>query len=311
MSIRLLRNLRSLSLIKFSHKRRKLGYMALTGIVASIVLAIGLFLGFTDFSLSQDLAGLTDLQASLPTVDKTIAAAGSGKLTVVYAPVTKPFHRDLEKVAKKSKAFERLAGVISQTISLPRDIPVVFGTCNQINAFYDPTNHRVVMCYDLVEHFSTLFGSSNVFKSKREAQVNAGRAAVFVFFHEIGHMLAGELELPITGKGEDAADQFSTLFLEKAGGVAEESALAGATWFKLESAVPKPIRYWGEHSLDMQRFYSIVCLLYGSNPKQYTSLVKKEGVSAQRLQKCEREYGQSAKAWRTLLTPYVKKGAIL
>lgn len=53
------------------------------------------------------------------------------------------------------------------------------------------------------------------------------------FYHEVGHALVDVLELPITGKEEDAVDQLSTYVLVEDADGGEVAALDGAVAFLL------------------------------------------------------------------------------
>jgi len=159
------------------------------------------------------------------------------------------------------------------------------------------------MCYDLTQYFINLYRKAGL--SDREAGEKALFATVFTFFHESGHMLANELELPITGREEDAADQFSTLVLAtRAGEAGEKAAEAAALWFGIADTPATRTRFMDEHSLDQQRFYSIMCLLYGDNPRKYERSVTKLGFPEARKAKCQREYQQVSRSWKALLAPH-------
>ncbi len=38
---------------------------------------------------------------------------------------------------------------------LPRQLPVTFKDCEVLNAWYDPRQGSITMCYELIEHFVT------------------------------------------------------------------------------------------------------------------------------------------------------------
>ena len=63
------------------------------------------------------------------------------------------------------------------------------------------------------------------------------------------------------------------------------------------------------HSLDKQRFYNVICWVYGSNTKKYAELTKgKDPILPEgRAEGCEQEYERITKAWQTLLGPHLKK----
>lgn len=236
-----------------------------------------------------------------------IVTRRSGQLQVVYYPVRHSrLAKGLSDIYKRTGIFEKLGDVIDRRIRLPRNIRVELRECLTPNAFYDSRRGRIIMCYELTEYFIKLFRSTGRIPSKRAGEL-AMYATVFTFYHEAGHMLANELELPITGREEDAVDQFSTIVFGPGSKVGEKAAEAAALWFAIAGKQPaKRIQYMSEHSLNLQRFYAIVCLLYGGNPQKYTGLTSRLKMPPTRLQKCRSEYAKVSRNWKRLLAPHSK-----
>ena len=68
---------------------------------------------------------------------------------------------------------------------------------------------------------------------------------------------------------EDAVDQLSTLVLIEATENGEQMALDGALTFKLYADADKSEKiYWDEHSLDEQRYFDTICLVYGHDEEK-------------------------------------------
>ncbi|MEX6501298.1 DUF4344 domain-containing metallopeptidase [Pseudomonas sp. 25A3E] len=129
--------------------------------------------------------------------------------------------------------------------------------------------------------------------------------AEFTLLHEMGHLLIAELQLPVLGREEDAADQlgFISLFLSyghqhNAGFYA--TLLDIADYWRLEWQRVKPdyeeVYPWASHGLDAQRFYNLACLIYGSNPDQLEWVPKVTGLPVERALYCDQEYTQVSKA---------------
>ena len=64
--------------------------------------------------------------------------------------------------------------------------------------------------------------------------------------------------------------------------------------------------FWGEHSLDEQRYYSTLCHVYGSDPEQYKDIAEDAGFSDDRADSCEFEYQQMVDGWNKLLRSALK-----
>lgn len=189
---------------------------------------------------------------------------------------------------------------------LPRALPVTFKECGQINAFYQPGAHAISMCHDLYDDLVGLFKKAGADDAK---SIELARGTLFfTFFHEFGHALVGELGLPITGKGEDAADELATLVMIQLGAPGFKAALAAAQWFDTMAKQPghKNV-FYDSHSFDEQRVVSITCLLYGADQKRWAPLMKGLKIPDSRLAKCVRDYPLRKKAWDTMLAPYALK----
>jgi hypothetical protein len=130
---------------------------------------------------------------------------------------------------------------------------------------------------------------------------------LFVFYHELGHGIIHKLDLPVLGREEDAADQLATLMLMDAGtdSVGGEPVLTAAlgwldSWQKREGEAEES-DYWDEHSLDLQRYANIVCLVYGSDPENYGNLVEEWDLPADRAERCPGDFASAAASWNGVM----------
>jgi hypothetical protein len=244
------------------------------------------------------------LQAATPAPLPALRSS-SGQIRVLYSPVKRSFSRRLQDIYQKSQLFEAAVRPINKNFLLPRDMSIVLAECGFVNAFYEPAKHRIVMCYELTEYLANIFRKGGL--SSREAELQALNATVFTFYHEAAHMLIHELDLPITGKEEDVADQFSALLLANASEVGQQAILAASQWFAFTSSPGSQDQFMDEHSLNQQRMYSLICILYGRDPVRYVSLVRRLRYPPERLARCEAEYVQINKSWERLLSPYMRK----
>ncbi len=85
-------------------------------------------------------------------------------------------------------------------------------------------------------------------------------------------------------------------------------ALDGAISFKLYADLEKGEQkiYWDEHSLDEQRFYDTICLIYGHDPAKYAYLVKDNTPPEERAELCREDYPKVSNSWNQLLVPDIK-----
>ena len=204
------------------------------------------------------------------------------------------------------QALERIIASLNQRAALPVDVIISFENCDAVNAFYDTESHRVTICYELIDEYLLIFRLKIKDPEKLKRAVQG--AIVSTLFHELGHALIDVWKLPVTGKEEDAADQLATLALVSRSETGEEMALHGAVSFQLYADLEKEYEkiYWDEHSLDEQRFYDTICLIYGQHPDKYDYLVKDGTLPEERAELCPEEFARINRAWQTLLTPYFK-----
>ena len=236
------------------------------------------------------------------------ASIDKGDLKLRYQP-RKNFSADnaSHRVGSNQQALEKVITTLNERLALPFDITVSFEDCDDSTAFYDPETHQLTICYQLIDEYYGLFSRKIKDKDKLDDAVRGAVASTF--FHELGHGLVEAWQIPITGKEEDAVDQLSALVLVRQSEEGERMALAGAVSFKLYADRDKGWEqlYWDEHSLDEQRFYDIICLVYGRDPEKYAYLVQDGTLPQERAELCTEDYPKIAKSWESLLKPYLKQ----
>jgi Putative metallopeptidase len=66
-------------------------------------------------------------------------------------------------------------------------------------------------------------------------------------------------------------------------------------------------KFADEHGTPAQRFYNVLCLAYGADPKLFGDVVTKGFLPEDRAVICEREYAQVAHAFDTLIGPHIDR----
>ncbi len=127
----------------------------------------------------------------------------------------------------------------------------------------------------------------------------------FTLLHEFGHLLIEEFKLPVLGMEEDAADRIAIIVMMRAH--QHESAEKAIPWlfsvaggwyteWELKGEAQNKIDYWDNHNLEIQRFHSIVCLIFGGNADLLENLMDTEFLPFARAMSCEYEYKQALHA---------------
>ncbi len=222
---------------------------------------------------------------------------------VAYARSANQVHEGFRTVLEEHKVFDLVAQGLNQTIRMPGTVDIQLVDCGVINAFYDPNNTRIIVCYELLSYFVDIF-KGNVANDDQLGQAVIG-ATLFGFYHELGHALIHQLKLPTMGREEDSADQIATLLLMEAGDDGVGMALSGAYWFNLQSKSGNETPFWDEHAFDLQRYYNILCLIYGSNPTKYAGFVESGNLPKARAERCQEEYGKIRDSFQTLIAPHL------
>lgn len=143
-------------------------------------------------------------------------------------------------------------------------------------------------------------------EDEAEAQFIADEVMA-TFYHELGHGLISVLGLPVLGKEEDAADSLSVVLMndfwseDDAQGILTSDATAYALLAKESSGDMTPERFADEHSLDLQRYFSVVCMFYGADPEGRKGLADTLKLPEDTRDRCPRDWEQAAGSWDALL----------
>ena len=228
--------------------------------------------------------------------------AGAGAFTVTYGAAGD--RGELLDELRESRFFEVAASALTEAVKLPRDVNTVIKSCGEINAFYSPAEREVTMCLELVDEIGV--------RAEQAAMddTEAAGPLIMIYFHEVGHALIDVLELPITGREEDAVDQLATALMVDEGTDEGLSAAIGAALFFQPLADDRRFRaefaFWDEHSLDEQRFFNILCWAYGAAPDKLDHLVDDDVLPAERADRCPDEYAKLKAGWEALLKKHVR-----
>ncbi|HLA94650.1 MAG TPA: DUF4344 domain-containing metallopeptidase, partial [Pyrinomonadaceae bacterium] len=251
---------------------------------------------------------LSTSQANKSTTGSTSAKKpDTGDFLVEHLPVTTPRYIEIDKQVRGEKLLENAADDLNKALNLNDDITLRTKDCKEINAYYDPNDSTVTMCYELMEHFYATFKSAG--STDSESYKKMFDAVRFVFLHEIAHALIDKFKLPVIGNEEDAADRCSAYInLEELGDEGVSAVFAAADAFAIESKKNqgKAKNMADEHLLGEQRFYNSLCMIYGSNTSKYEKIVTEGYLPKERAVRCANEYQRTVDSWVNLLGPYRK-----
>lgn len=279
--------------------------------------------GFEDYGvLSGTETEYEEDEAVLAAYEKMMAVArarrdqenadNKGKVSLHFsAPSNKKFKAIMNRL-QESKLLSALADHINTFFYFPEDITISMEECQEENAFYDPEQKKIIICYEMLHYYQKYLAKESDTDGMLED------LTTFDLLHEFGHALIDIYDLPVTGKEEDVADQLATWFIletlddENSAGL--KSVFSAAYWFgyefdKEEVAV-EDMLFWDSHSLDQQRFYNMLCWAYGYQPEIMVEVLGgdlDDVLPEDRRESCEGEYGRMNLSFVRLLYRFMKE----
>lgn len=132
--------------------------------------------------------------------------------------------------------------------------------------------------------------------------------ALFTVYHEAGHMLISELGIPVLAQEEDAVDNLATISMLSAGNGDMDLLLINAMigWFLIASNTDQDLTFYGEHDLDLQRGYRMLCLMVGADEDTFSDLARDLDLPDERIDTCSHDYEQAADSWEAATDPYLR-----
>lgn len=247
------------------------------------------------------------LIASTPAQAETSTSTNQFQIAYFYPedPKLKPF----EDLVEKYRILEQAQNVLS-FLRLPQPILLRFAQCNSENAWYDPHERTVTFCYELVRQIQN-YAPKRVQKGVSREDAIIG-SIVFSLLHEIGHAVIDQLEIPVLGRQEDAADMIAAHTLLKLPAPLPRRMVSGAAWMwgkEARSEEPDRGDLADVHSLSSQRFFNLLCLAYGSDPTTF-SLVT-DYLPSDRATGCKLEYKSMEFAIQKLFGGHVDRALLV
>ena len=227
------------------------------------------------------------------------ASPPTGRFMAAYGPATPEFE-DFRAGLIANRFLDTIAARLNDSLSIPKDVTLATAHCDEPNASYDPKARRVTLCYEL---FKTL---SERFRNEVGGDYLVTGTLVFALMHELGHGLIDVLQLPTTGREEDAVDQLATILLLNQGAIGDSLAFGAVGWFATNAEATRldDLALADDHGLDKQRVYNIICWIYGRDPGRYPEVIAQGWLPEHRAEQCPGEYQRLRRSWRELLAPY-------
>jgi hypothetical protein len=229
------------------------------------------------------------------------ASRGTPRFRVVYAEPKKAEQAPLAEKMKERRILENAAEVLG-VLRLPRSLTLKAESCDEPNAWFDPETDVITFCYELVEEFVRSAGKTERFGLTPEQAVIGPFG--FIVLHESAHAVFELLKIPVLGREEDAADQVAIFAVLRIGGDFAERMLRGAAFMYDQDARARTVAegdFADVHGLDRQRYYNVLCLAWGSDPKRYAFAKDLGRLPDERAEACAEEFAHVRYAVETLI----------
>jgi hypothetical protein len=221
-------------------------------------------------------------------------AATPAPIRIAYVPPKNSEHTALYQELRDKKVLERVRDSLVG-MRLPKQLTIKVEGCDgDVNASYDEDEKVVSICYEYLLYIQSLahgLPPAAVAEGLTPENYVTG-PFLEVVLHELSHAVFDLKKVPVLGREEDAADQVTAYLLLQLGEQEARRTIASiATMFASEAKETK-LDFANEHGLPAQRFYNLLCLSYGKDPKMFRDLVARGFLPQARAEQCGDEYRQ-------------------
>jgi hypothetical protein len=233
------------------------------------------------------------------------------RVAIEYVRPEQPALQRVYDLLRERRALESLQDILSP-LRLPEELTVKAIECGEVDAWYrrEHSNPTVTICYEFLKHvLESLAAELDPALTPADAAVGQ---FLWTSLHEVGHATFDIFNIPIFGHPEDAADNFATYVLLQFGDEQAHRLIKGAAWawraylgdYKRNPVVPTRLNAFADdHGLPQERFYNLICLAFGADPKGFADL--EPYLPALRSQNCSFEYHTLVHAFRAEITPHI------
>ncbi|MBF0424051.1 MAG: hypothetical protein HQL73_13785, partial [Magnetococcales bacterium] len=223
--------------------------------------------------------GLTSLPA--------LAADREGKFLLIMDPPTRSTSTWAWDMLHSSGRMEAVVNNLQASFTLPHTLVIHFGEDD--GPRYLPDHFEIRIPYGFVAEIAATMARQQSKEGGSSVKTDTLDVVEWVLYHELGHAFIDVYDLPVLGKEEDAADALATLLairLVENGGRIALTAADLLTRIAADRGHTTQTVFWSEHSLDRQRFFQVICWVYGSDTAVFAPLAASGTISRQRAQRC-------------------------
>ena len=231
------------------------------------------------------------------------------RIIIEYVPPQDPAHQSLYDWLRERHILEKSKELFSP-FRLPTDLIIRLQGCDgKVNAWF--RRWSVTICYEYLDDIRKNIPGEQAPWGITPTDAVAGQY-FYVLGHEMGHALFDMLSVPLWGRPEDAADQFSAYIMLQLGKDEARRLILGAaysykSYMQNPTVTVRTTAFSGVHGAPLQRFFNLLCIGYGADPELFADLVDNGYLPAQRARGCRVEFGEVNFAFQQTMLSHVDR----
>ena len=255
------------------------------------------------------------IAAAHPTIASGQASsATTGQIQISYEPPKDAQLQPIYQELRQRQVLERLQGFMAP-LRLPRQLAIRTTECGAESVAYK-SGDPVTICYEMVKHINDI-ASQKPQDANQQALIKNG-TFVEATLHQLAYGIFDQLQVPILGREDDAADRIAALVMMQFGDKVAYTTIVGTgMFFELSNHTWTGADFAAEQSPEAQRFYNYLCIAYGGDPITFQFLAPQPGPSdfprlpEDRAPRCIDEYLQVAHAFDLRIMPYIDPNLLI
>ncbi|MCB9321112.1 MAG: hypothetical protein H6570_17645 [Lewinellaceae bacterium] len=209
-----------------------------------------------------------------------------------------------------SEVFTHVVNGLNAMFALPQDVYIVFTSSDEGAYYSSETGYPVVTIpYETAADDREILDAGGYGDSDEELDEILYEELEFTLYHEVGHALIEVLQLPTVGRQEDVVDEFALYVCMRLGytnTIYSAALMYDAFSYDRDDAIEDNDLMDG-HSLDLQRKYRLLCLLYGSDAENNGYLLDEMDLDEEQMDTCVYDFEDLMKNWYRILYRYLRQ----
>ena len=172
-----------------------------------------------------------------------------------------------QKALQQSNIVTDFAELVAREFDIGSGLSIIVG--GQGTPRYDETNNSLRLPYSYL--VAAVQAQSELLESREQALASGMDMVEYTLYHELGHILAGDMSVDADASAEDIATWVMLTHWPNGG---EQWFVAVDAFARASQLLDGPLSdYWHSHSLYKSRQREINCLILGLDPERYERLL--------------------------------------